>query len=131
MNSDNHEDSGLLIGELAQRTGASTRSLRYYQQRGLLTASRDRNGYRRYHTEAVDLVTNLRRLLGAGLSVTDIQQFGNCLTSPALEQNPCAPALAVYEQRLRTLDDQIATLTHVRNNLAAQTEYLRTRIQSE
>lgn len=131
MSSDDHEQGGMRIGELAQRTGVSARSLRYYEQRGLLTSHRDQNGYRRYDNAVVHLVVNLRRLLGAGLSVADIQQFGSCLTSPDLGSSPCAPALAVYEQRLRALDDRISTLTHRRGNLAAQAEHLRAQIQPE
>lgn len=130
MIADDNEHSWIRIGELAQRTGVSTRSLRYYEQRGLLTSRRDQSGYRRYGKDVVHLVVNLRRLLGAGLSVADIQQFGSCLTSPDLGTSPCASALAVYDQRLHTLDDQIATLTHLRGNLAAQAEHLRTQIQS-
>ncbi|TDC47916.1 MerR family transcriptional regulator [Actinomadura sp. KC345] len=118
------------IGELARRTGASPRSLRYYEQRGLLTSRRDRNGYRRYDEAAVQLVNNLRHLLGAGLSVADVREFGSCLASPDLESSPCAPALEVYERRLRTLDERIAALTHVRRDLAAQTEHLRARTAS-
>lgn len=125
MTSERSEHTGLRIGELAAHTGVSTRSLRYYEQRGLLTSRRDRNGYRRYSSDAIDLVMNLRRLLDAGLSVADIHQFGSCLASPDLGSTPCPPALAVYEQRLSTLDDQIATLTHLRSNLAAQVEHLR------
>ncbi|TDC98132.1 MerR family transcriptional regulator [Actinomadura sp. 7K507] len=115
------------IGELARRTGVSTRSLRYYEERGLLASRRDRNGYRRYGDEAVVLVNNLRHLLGAGLSVENVREFGSCLASPDLGSSPCAPALEVYEQRLRVLDERIAALAHVRSDLAAQAEHLRTR----
>lgn len=131
MIADDNKQGGIRIGELAQRTGVSARSLRYYEQRGLLTSNRDRNGYRRYSSEVIPLVANLRRLFGAGLSVADIQHFGSCLTSPDLGSSPCGAALDVYEQRLRALDDRIAVLTHLRSNLAAQVEHLRTRIHPE
>ena len=36
------------IGELAARTGVSIRSLRYYEQQGLLMPVRNENGYREY-----------------------------------------------------------------------------------
>ena len=36
------------IGELAQRTGVTTRALRFYEDQGLLTARRSANGYRVY-----------------------------------------------------------------------------------
>ncbi|HVW43106.1 MAG TPA: MerR family transcriptional regulator [Amycolatopsis sp.] len=119
------------IGELARRTGVSARSLRYYEQHGLLTSRRDRNGHRRYSEDVVHLVVNLRRLLSAGLSMADVQQFGSCLASPDLGPSPCAAALEVYEQRIRALDDRIGTLTQLRGNLAAQAEHLRTRLQRQ
>jgi DNA-binding transcriptional MerR regulator len=126
---DDSEHHEMRIGELAQRTGVSTRSLRYYEQRGLLTSRRDRNGYRRYSDDAVPLIINLRRLLRSGLSVADIRRFGSCLRIPDLGSSPCAPALEVYEQRLRSLDDQIAALTHLRGELAGEADRLRARIQ--
>ena len=120
---DRHD--GLRIGELARRTGASTRSLRHYEQRGLITAHRDHNGYRRYDPDVVHVVHNLRRLLGAGLSIDDIHQFGSCVLAPDLDASPCASALEVYEHRLRTLDTRITTLSHLRATLAEHTERLR------
>lgn len=131
MSSSDTDCDGLRIGELAARTGVSARSLRYYEQRGVLTSQRDQNGYRRYNNDVVHLVINLRRLLDAGLSLADIHQFGSCLASPDLGSSPCAPALEVYEQRLHTLDAQIATLTQLRSNLAAQVEHLRAQIQPQ
>jgi len=127
MNGDAVDDDGLRIGELARRTGVSARSLRYYEQRGLLSARRDRNGYRRYDGDVVTVVGNVRRLLDAGLSVADIRQFGACLTSPDLGSSPCAAALEVYERRLRVLDERIATLAELRSNLAAEAEHVRAR----
>ncbi len=121
---------GIRIGELARRTGVSARSLRYYEKRGLLVSHRDHSGYRRYRDDVVPLVANLGRLFGAGLSVDDVRQFGSCVANPDLGAAPCAPALDVYEQRLRVLDDRIATLTHLRDELAAQAELLRDRIRA-
>ena len=45
----------MLIGELAERTGSSTRALRHYEDQGLLAPTRDTNGYRHY-CRASDLV---------------------------------------------------------------------------
>jgi DNA-binding transcriptional MerR regulator len=55
------------IGELSERTGASPRSLRYYEQQGLLTSQRQSNGYREYGPNAVAMVETIRSLLDIGL----------------------------------------------------------------
>lgn len=56
------------IGELASRTGASPRSLRYYEQRGLLRSQRGAGGHRSYDEADIAQIEFIRGLLAAGLS---------------------------------------------------------------
>ncbi len=56
------------IGELSQRTGVSQRSLRYYEEQGLLSSSRSDSGQRHYSDAAVQRVSLIRQLFGAGMS---------------------------------------------------------------
>lgn len=66
--------TGLLsIGGLAELTRVSPRSLRYYEEQGLLVALRTEAGHRRYEPEAVDRVLLVQRLFAAGLSSADIR----------------------------------------------------------
>lgn len=58
------------IGELARRTGVSRRSLRYYEQHGLLHARRGGNDWREYDEPAVDRVRAIAELLASGLTWT-------------------------------------------------------------
>ncbi|ADI10100.1 MerR family transcriptional regulator [Streptomyces bingchenggensis BCW-1] len=67
------------IGELARRTGVSERSLRYYEQQGLLTAQRTPGGHRDYADAAVDRVLRIQELYAAGLSSTKIGQLLPCM----------------------------------------------------
>ncbi|MFE6686312.1 MerR family DNA-binding transcriptional regulator [Streptomyces sp. NPDC057743] len=55
------------IGELADLTGVSPRSLRYYEQQGLLAPQRADNGYRAYGPLDAVRVANIKELLGAPL----------------------------------------------------------------
>ncbi|WP_431246508.1 MerR family transcriptional regulator [Leifsonia xyli] len=50
------------IGELSRRSGVSMRSLRYYEQHGLLTARRESNGYREYDDSAVERAETIHML---------------------------------------------------------------------
>ncbi|MFF9043900.1 MerR family transcriptional regulator [Streptomyces parvulus] len=56
------------IGELAARTGASVRALRYYEEQALLVPDRSPSGQRHYPESAVDRVGLIRELYAAGLS---------------------------------------------------------------
>ena len=60
------------IGELSARTGVSARSLRYYEEQGLLAPARTAAGHRRFDAEAVDRVLLVQRLFTAGLTSTEI-----------------------------------------------------------
>lgn len=75
------------IGELSRHTGASVRSLRYYEQQGLLSAARTMNGYREYTAEAVETVATIRSLLELGLTTALLQTVLPCTTGA---QNPDA-----------------------------------------
>ncbi|MFI0483873.1 MerR family transcriptional regulator [Actinomadura sp. 9N215] len=67
------------IGELAQRTGVSTRSLRYYEQQGLLTSERTPGGHRDYPESAVDRVIRIQELFAAGLHSSKIAVLLPCM----------------------------------------------------
>lgn len=67
------------IGELARRTGVSERSLRYYEQQGLLASTRTPGGQREYPQTAVDRVIRIQELFAAGLSSKKIVRLLPCL----------------------------------------------------
>ncbi|AGZ40913.1 MerR family transcriptional regulator [Actinoplanes friuliensis] len=71
------------IGDLAARTGVSTRSLRYYEEQGLLGSRRSAGGHRHYTEDEVDRVAYLQRLYAAGLSSETILSVLPCLVSPS------------------------------------------------
>ncbi|MGV9408648.1 MerR family transcriptional regulator [Nocardia sp. NPDC003693] len=67
------------IGELAARTGVSERSLRYYEEQGLLVSGRTPGGHRDYPEMAVDRVIHIQELYAAGLSSRKIFQILPCM----------------------------------------------------
>lgn len=101
------------VGELARRTGASARSIRYYEQEGLITAARARNGYRQFDDAAVEAVRRIRELLANGLTVEDVRAAGSPegllerLRARRREVGECVRALQCVE---RALDARIAEL---------------------
>jgi DNA-binding transcriptional MerR regulator len=67
------------VGELARRTGVSERSLRYYEQQGLLAADRTNGGHRDYPEAAVDRVVLIQELFAAGLHSPKIARILPCM----------------------------------------------------
>lgn len=80
------------IGELARRTGVSERSLRYYEQQGLLASDRTSSGQREYSEVAVDRVIHIQELFAAGLHSRKIAALLPCMRDgdggPAAEATP-------------------------------------------
>ncbi|MEV5598008.1 MerR family transcriptional regulator [Streptomyces sp. NPDC052496] len=117
------------IGELAQRTGASRRSIRYYEQQGLLEAQRTGRGWRSYDERAVHRVLNVRELLAAGLRVEDIRQVAPCLDMKTADFLACqdspAEVLAMYEERLAVVEAKAAELARYRAELIERIAQLR------
>jgi DNA-binding transcriptional MerR regulator len=69
-------DPGLPISEVAQRTGLSKDTLRYYEKAGLIEAvDRSSSGQRRYATTDLDWLAFLMRLRATGMSIGDMQRF--------------------------------------------------------
>jgi DNA-binding transcriptional MerR regulator len=77
------------IGELSDATGASPRSLRYYEKLGLIGSSRLANGYRDYDASAVAAVSTIRSLLGLGFPTALIGRI-----CPAPDKRARPPATA-------------------------------------
>jgi len=71
------------IGEAAQASGASPRSLQFYEDEGLIVPGRRSNGYRDYCRSTVDRVRVVRSLLASGLSVRLIKELLPHLTERA------------------------------------------------
>ncbi|MET4927405.1 MerR family transcriptional regulator [Streptomyces sp. PSRA5] len=107
----------MLIGELSRRTSVNAHQLRYYEAQGLLEPERGANGYREYGSDAVVTVTQIRRLLEAGLSTEEIAFLLPCATGAGPELMPCDDVLVMLRARQRGLDDHIDTLVRSRRTL--------------
>ena len=69
----------LRIGEAAERAAVSVRTLRYYEEHGLVRPRRDANGYRQYDDAELRVVHEIRALLADGFGLDDIKPFVACL----------------------------------------------------
>ncbi|MBY8875074.1 MerR family transcriptional regulator [Micromonospora sp. PLK6-60] len=100
------------IGELAARTGVSVRSLRYYEEQGLLTSLRSPSGHRRYLESQAERIVFIQRLFSAGLSSRTIVDLLPCVESPSADTSEAA--LERMRQERDRLDRHIEDLIRTR-----------------
>jgi DNA-binding transcriptional MerR regulator len=110
----------MLIGELADRVGTSTRTLRYYETHGLLLADRSANGYRVYDEAELRVVREIRALLAVGFDLDDIRPFVACLRAGNSSGDVCPDSVAVLRRKLAEVDACLDRLTEVRQQLHTQ-----------
>jgi len=108
------------IGELAERAGTTTRTLRYYESRGLLPARRGGNGYRTYDESDLRLLRQIRTLQDFGFDLEETRPFVECLRAGHPEGDSCPASLAVYRRKLAELDALIGELQAVRATIAVR-----------
>jgi DNA-binding transcriptional MerR regulator len=106
------------IGELARRSGTSARSIRYYEQQGLMVARREANGYRDYDEAHLRLVAEIRSLLVNGFDLEEIRPFVDCLHAGIQARRACPAGIAVYRRKLGELDARIGELQALRERIA-------------
>lgn len=106
----------LTIGELSQRTGASVRSIRHYDEHGLLASVRASNGYRMFPDKAVAQVRQIQRMIATGFTIEDIRGFPDCMLLIEGARS-CDQITDVQRQRLAAIDRQIADLERRRTRL--------------
>ncbi|WP_406326698.1 MerR family transcriptional regulator [Streptomyces sp. NBC_01617] len=108
------------IGELAERAGTTTRTLRYYESRGLLPARRAVNGYRTYDEDDLRLLQQIRTLQDFGFDLEETRPFVECLRAGHPAGDACPASLAVYRRKLGELDSLIEQLQSVRAQVGAE-----------
>jgi DNA-binding transcriptional MerR regulator len=107
------------IGDLAAATGASARSLRYYEEQGLLASERSPGGQRHYPVNAVERVGLIQSLLAAGLSSNTINDVLPCISDEAIRTPWLAGRLRAELDRV---EGQLGNLCRTRDILAGLVE---------
>lgn len=104
------------IGELAAAGGVTTKTVRFYEQTGLLPApARSANGYRTYTPDTLTRLEFIARGRAAGLSLA---QLGEILAAHDTGDAPCAHVHQALGLHLAQIDEQIIALTALRAAVA-------------
>ena len=96
------------IGELAERTGTTTKTLRFYEQAGLLPApQRTAAGYRDYDEAVVGRLSFVRAAQAAGLTLAEIR---GVIAVRDLSGPPCEHLTALLDMHATELEQRIGEL---------------------
>ncbi|MFE7580102.1 heavy metal-responsive transcriptional regulator [Streptomyces gardneri] len=103
------------IGELATKAGLSTKTIRFYEEAGLLPAPpRTSGGYRDYPERATTRLSFVREAQAAGLTLAEIRSV---LTLRDSGQAPCTQVGTLIEQHLADIDRRMSELREARGAL--------------
>ena len=110
------------IGELAQKTGVTADTLRFYEREGLVRADRWPNGYRDFPEATVGLVRMIRQAQGLGFTLSEIGALLRGMIGPvgkAAGKGLSEDEIAVLLQgKLDEIDQKIAEMTELRATIA-------------
>ncbi len=107
--------TGMPIGQVARLTGVPAKTIRYYEDSGLLPpAERAPNGYRVYGDRAIHLMRFVRRARDLGFSVHDV---GRLLALWADEGRASADVKKLAQEHLHEIERKIDELQSLRRTL--------------
>ena len=105
------------IGTLAKRFNLNPKTIRFYEQIGLLPApARTASGYRHYNEAAAARLGLVQRAKVLGLSLDDVRDI---LAIRDRGERPCERVLGLVDAELVQLDQRIQELTALRADLVA------------
>ena len=123
--------AGLTIGELAGQLQLNPKTIRYYEEVGLLPKpQRSESGYRLYSKYEIERLRLIKRAKLLGLSLAEIKEIveyaidGRC---GAIEDR----LLSLMEAKLNEIDQKIEDLITFRGNLRQYHKDLSSRLKSE
>lgn len=103
------------IGALSERTGVATSALRYYEEQGLITSSRNAAGHRRFLMSTIRRVSFIRAAQRVGLSLDEVSA---ALAELPVDRTPSTEDWSRLAASWRPrLDAQIAMIERLRDRL--------------
>ena len=108
------DDTRMQIGDVAERTGLSLRTIRHYEEVGLLpAASRSAGGFRLYTDEAVERLLVIKQMKPLDFTLEQMRELleiRDRLTNPRLSARTRSGLLCQQEQYRHLVEQKVAEL---------------------
>jgi DNA-binding transcriptional MerR regulator len=109
-------ENGLKIGEVSAVSGLPIKTIRYYEEIGLLkpTVSRSPSGYRLFSPDVLNRLAFIKRSQSLGLSLNEVQQILEVHDQGHL---PCGEVKQHLEAKVSDINQQIEALLTLKSEL--------------
>jgi DNA-binding transcriptional MerR regulator len=108
-------------GQVAEKTGFSLDTLRYYERIGLLSVARTSGGQRQYGDDDIGWLEILRCLRDTGMPIQRMREYAEL----SKDDDTLADRIALLEEHDRDVEKRIATLHAQRDHIRGKIAYYR------
>lgn len=120
------------IGDLAKRTGLTVRTIRYYEELGLLeSVKRLEGGVRVYTSDDVRRVRFIQRLKVLGLSLQEMLELERLYRRERTNRAVLPKLIEMLDGHLTQIGDRLAELESLRDQIKGERERMATRLLRE
>lgn len=125
------QEAYLAIGQIAKKLEMSQRTIRYYEEIGLLNSVRRIEGGKRVYTgDDLRRLKLIKRLKILGLTLTEMQELEAMWSIQKSNEIVLSRLLELLSGHLTKLDDRIADLNILRNEIVEYQERIDNKIKS-
>jgi DNA-binding transcriptional MerR regulator len=119
------------VAAVREMTGLSARTLRYYEELGLLPGVRRRAGGRRvYGADEIERLRFIQRLKALGLALADIKDLNAVYSIDGSTRAMIRRLDQLLGRRLADIDGRIQELMRLRDEIAKYRDHVATRIEA-
>lgn len=119
------------IQEAADEVGLTPRTIRYYEELGLLgTIRRGSGGRRSYGPDEMQRLRFIQRLKAVGLSLDQIRELNSVHAIGGSTQNMLRRLDALLEERLSQVDERIREMNDLRDEIDSYRAHIAARAQA-
>jgi len=129
MMEDNNDSKAFQIGEIAKAVDMSQRTIRYYEEIGLMNSVRRIEGGKRVYTDDdVRRLKLIKRLKVLGLSLTEMHELESMWTTHRANDIVLRRLLEILDSHLRLIEDRVMDLGILKNEISEYRERINAKI---
>lgn len=126
------EGETIRIGELARRTGLTVRTIRYYEELGLLeSVKRVENGVRVYTHDDERRLRFVQRLKVLGLTLQEMLELETLYRKERTNRAVLPKLIEMLDRHLTQTDERVAALESLRDQIMRERERIASRLAEE